>query len=117
MCIRVRLNNPKLIRWARESAGLTIEDIARITRTLPTIVEGWEDGSVLPTMIQLRHFARKAQRPLSALFLPEIPEAEDMAEPVLERIEQWLISIDTRLSSIEAPLSTDPNEEANRCAD
>ncbi len=48
------LVKPELLRWVREDAGLSIEDVARKTGTKETTVRRWEDGVAKPTIRQLR---------------------------------------------------------------
>ncbi|MCY4149753.1 MAG: ImmA/IrrE family metallo-endopeptidase [Gammaproteobacteria bacterium] len=61
---------PELLRWARERAGLQIEDLAGKFKKPPE----WESGKVRPTFKQAEDFARKVHLPFGYLFLPEPPE-------------------------------------------
>lgn len=67
--IRVAVN-PELIRWARERAGLTQEDLTGKFAKLPH----WETGEVRPTLKQVEAFARSVHVPEGYLFLSEPPE-------------------------------------------
>jgi Zn-dependent peptidase ImmA (M78 family)/transcriptional regulator with XRE-family HTH domain len=71
---KVRLNNHQLLVWARESAGMTVADIARAVDAKEARVEAWERGEDWPTYTQLKDLARKVKRPVAALFLPTPPE-------------------------------------------
>lgn len=71
---KIAVNNPALLRWARESAGYTVEDIATRLKRSPEVVASWETGEDAPTYRQLVDFAAKVKRPLSTLFLPEVPQ-------------------------------------------
>lgn len=62
--------SPKVLRWARERAGLGVADLQA---KFPKLAE-WETESVRPTMKQLENFARAARVPFGFLFLPEPPE-------------------------------------------
>lgn len=66
---------PSVIRWARESMGMSFEDVAqRLKRPLEE-VKAWEakDGSP-PTYAQLESLAYKVfKRPLAIFFLPAPP--------------------------------------------
>lgn len=62
--------SPDLLRWARERADLTQEDLVPTFRKLPE----WESGQARPTFKQLERFARKVRVPFGYLFLPEPPE-------------------------------------------
>lgn len=61
---------PDLLRWARERAGLQIEDLDRRF----TKLTAWERGELSPTVKQLEDFARATRVPFGFLFLPEPPE-------------------------------------------
>jgi len=71
---KVRLNNPALLTWARESAGYEVEDIADHLKKPVDAIHAWEDGSDAPTYRQLQKFANKVKRPVAALFLPKVPD-------------------------------------------
>lgn len=74
----VRANvEPAVLRWARESAGYSIEDAARRVPVKPERLSSWEveAGETRPTIGQLRKLANVYKRPLSVLFLP-VPPAE-----------------------------------------
>jgi Zn-dependent peptidase ImmA (M78 family)/transcriptional regulator with XRE-family HTH domain len=61
---------PSLLRWARERAGLEIEDLRRKF----SAVEAWERGEARPTLKQLEAFAKATFVPFGYLFLPAPPE-------------------------------------------
>lgn len=60
---------PDLLRWARERAGRSREDLSR---RFPKI-EAWESGDVQPTFRQLEGFAQATRTPFGYLFLTEPP--------------------------------------------
>ena len=62
--------NPKLLRWARERAGLAQEELIGKFRKLPD----WENGNILPTLKQVEAFARTVHVPVGYLFLTVPPE-------------------------------------------
>lgn len=62
--------SPKVLRWARERAGL---DVAALEGKFPYLEE-WEAEAVQPTMKQLENFAKAVRVPFGFLFLPEPPE-------------------------------------------
>ena len=66
-CIAV---SPKVLRWARERAGL---DEAALQGKFPQLAE-WEAEATQPTMKQLEKFAKATRVPFGFLFLPEPPE-------------------------------------------
>ena len=67
--IRVPVN-PDLLRWARERARVTQDDLTVKFKKLPS----WEDGEAQPTLKQLEKFARAVHVPFGYLFLTEPPE-------------------------------------------
>ena len=67
---------PSVIRWARESMGMSFEDVAQKLKRPLEEVMAWEaeDGSP-PTYAQLESLAYKVfKRPLAVFFLPAPPD-------------------------------------------
>lgn len=62
--------NPKLIRWAMDRSGLTVDDLIE---RFPKLQQ-WQKGERQPTLRQLEAFARKTLTPLGYLFLSSPPE-------------------------------------------
>ena len=62
--------NPALLRWARERAGLSLEELAGRFRNLSE----WEAGEAQPTLKQVEAFARAVRVPVGYLFLSTPPE-------------------------------------------
>ncbi len=62
--------NTEILRWARERAGLTQNDLIGKFRKLPE----WEGGSIHPTLKQAEAFARAVHVPVGYLFLTKPPE-------------------------------------------
>jgi Zn-dependent peptidase ImmA (M78 family) len=62
--------NPVLLRWARDRAGLTVDDLLH---RFPKLSE-WEAGTAKPTLRQLEAFASAVAVPFGYLFLPEPPQ-------------------------------------------
>lgn len=67
--IRVAVN-PDLLRWARERADLSQEELTKKFAKLSS----WETGEVQPTLKQLEAFARAVHVPVGYLFLSAPPE-------------------------------------------
>lgn len=66
---------PEILRWARKSLGLSIDDVAGILKRHPEDVEAWEAGRSAPTYPQLERLAYQVyKRPLAVFFLPAPPE-------------------------------------------
>jgi len=72
--------NPDILRWARETAGYSIEDLVnKIDRKHVTVevVQDWENGNASPSYPQLEKLAYETfKRPLALFFFPEPPEEE-----------------------------------------
>lgn len=67
--------NGKILEWARERAGLTIEDVAAKFKKDPAVIEAWESGEDAPTYVQLEKLSYKLyDRPVALFFFPEPPE-------------------------------------------
>lgn len=63
-----------VLRWARETAGLTPKAVAAMLKRDVAEVLGWEAGTAAPTYAQLEKLAYVAyKRPLAAFFLPSPP--------------------------------------------
>jgi Zn-dependent peptidase ImmA (M78 family) len=68
---------PSVIRWARESMGMSVEDVAHKLKRSSEEVRAWEsEGSASsPTYAQLENLAYKVfKRPLAIFFLPAPPD-------------------------------------------
>lgn len=69
------LVKPKILVWARESAGLDIETAAKKLGTSPERVSSWENSNTddRPTIKQLQKMASVYKRPLSIFYLQDVP--------------------------------------------
>jgi Zn-dependent peptidase ImmA (M78 family) len=74
---------PSVIRWARESMGMSVEDVAiKIKRPLDEVIAWETEEGTSPTYSQLENLAYKVfKRPLAIFFLPAPP---DEIQPVRE---------------------------------
>lgn len=97
--------NPKVLKWARRQAGLSLSEVADRLKKTPELVESWETGDAAPTYSQLETLAyRVFKRPVALFFFPEPPE-----EPEPERSFRTLptpeasgLTADTRYKLREA---------------
>lgn len=66
---------PALLKWARESANMSIDDVAeKLNKPIDAIIE-WETGSKIPSYPQLEKLAYDLyKRPLAIFFLPAPPD-------------------------------------------
>jgi len=70
--------NPKIITWARERVGLSIEGLATRMKRDPEEIQQWESGNESPSYTLLEQLAyRHLKIPLAVFFLPEPPDVED----------------------------------------
>lgn len=67
--------SPEVLRWARESLGLSINDVAKKIKKDAKIVNEWEKGVSLPTYAQLEKLAYDVyKRPLAVFFMSKPPD-------------------------------------------
>jgi Zn-dependent peptidase ImmA (M78 family)/DNA-binding XRE family transcriptional regulator len=71
------LANPALLTWARESASLTQDAIAKKLAVKVDRIRAWEAGKERPSIAQLRSFAAATKRPLAVFYLSERPQTFD----------------------------------------
>lgn len=70
--------NPRMITWARERNGLTIEDLAKKLKKNPAEVQKWESGEVKIRYASLEALAYKHLKvPLALFYFPAPPELDD----------------------------------------
>ena len=76
--------NPGMLRWARETAGYTTEEVVRKfvrKRVTLDVVDAWEAGNSSPSYTQLERLAYEIfKRPLALFFFPEPPKEETPRE-------------------------------------
>ncbi len=72
------LVEPDILRWARDTAGLSVDEAAHSLQTRPEKVQAWEDGEEHPSMAQLRRMATTYRRLLSDFYLPRRPEDDPL---------------------------------------
>jgi Zn-dependent peptidase ImmA (M78 family)/DNA-binding XRE family transcriptional regulator len=78
MTERATAVNPDILRWARERAGYSADDVAAKLGVRVDTIFSWEDHSASPTFRQLEQLAEVVyKRPIALFFFPEAP-----AEPV-----------------------------------
>ncbi len=66
---------PEIFRWARETVGLSVADVAQRLKRPCEKIEAWESGLAAPTYPQLEKLAYEIyKRPLAVFFLPSPPK-------------------------------------------
>ena len=68
------LVQPEMLRWARESAGLTVDEVAERVQVAADRIISWESGAEYPALGHARLLARLYAQPFAAFFLPTPPE-------------------------------------------
>ena len=70
--------NPQVLKWARERANISLEDVAGKFKKDIKVIEKWESGEESPTYAQLEKLAYTLyKRPIALFFFPEPPEEPD----------------------------------------
>lgn len=66
--------NPIILKWAREKAGYSVEDVARSFKKTAEEINRWETGESFPTYSQLEKISYSLyKRPIALFFFPEPP--------------------------------------------
>jgi len=99
MAVPVSGLNPVVLSWARERAGLSIDEVARAFNKGPEVIESWEAGISAPTYVQLEKLAYQIlKRPVALFFFPEPPDEvePDQSFRTLPDFELASLSADTK---------------------
>lgn len=72
--------NPQVFQWARESAGLELEEAARAIHVVPASLEAIEKGAKEPSRTNLSNMARAYHRSLLSLYLAKPPQKGDRGQ-------------------------------------
>ncbi len=97
--------NPDILKWARKTAGYSLEDVAQIMKKSETTLELWESGGDAPTYAQLEKLAYTVyKRPIAIFFFPHPPEEADPKRSfrTIPQLEIEKFSPDTRLALRQA---------------
>lgn len=70
---------PAVLRWARERAGYTVEEVAARLKVKPARVASWEAGTAPVTIRRLDALAALYRRPTALFYLAEPPSEEEHA--------------------------------------
>src|ERR1700687_643408 len=66
--------NPEVLRWARESAGYSLDQVADRVADAKKDLAAWEAGRKQPNWSALKKLAAVYKRPVAALLLPAPPD-------------------------------------------
>ena len=91
--------NPIILRWARETAGLSLAEAAKAIGIKPARLEALEQGEHEPSHSQLTNMADKYRRPLVTFYLRQPPPQGNRGE-------------DFRRSAGSSPVDFDPQLDA-----
>ncbi len=97
--------NPKILTWARETAGFSAHDIAERIGKPYELIERWESGEAAPTYGQLEKLAYQIyKRPIALFFFPAPPDEPDPKKSfrTLPECEIENLSADTRYAIRQA---------------
>ncbi len=72
--------NPEVFRWARESAGLTLDEAAQSVGIVAASLTAIEAGAKEPSRVNLANMARSYRRSLLTLYMPAPPQKGDRGE-------------------------------------
>lgn len=91
---------PRVLSWARESAGYSIEKIVgRFNQRKVTVdvIKAWEAGTARPSYPQFETLAKFYKRPLALFFLPEPPEEASLEEKFRSLPGQYMEQLPPRI--------------------
>lgn len=78
MIDRATALNPRVLRWARDRAGLSLEAVATRLKKSVEMMAAWESGTDAPTYRQLEELAEHLyKRPVAIFFFPAPPDEDD----------------------------------------
>ncbi|MEW6367639.1 MAG: XRE family transcriptional regulator [Acidobacteriota bacterium] len=69
---------PSVMKWARKSLSLEMDEVARKAKVSLDDLQAWELGDSYPTFAQLQRLARFYKRPTAAFFLASPPGEPDL---------------------------------------
>jgi len=93
--------NSNILKWARETSGLSIAQVAKRLKKTTGVIEEWEQGVSFPTYPQLEKLAYEIyKRPTAVFFFPAIPqesspraEFRTLPEEVVDTIPPEIIKL------------------------
>jgi len=90
--------NPDVLRWARVSMRLSLEEVAGRMNKRVSDIEAWERGDESPTYIQLERLAYDIyKRPVALFFFPDVPDEEAVEQSFRTLPEQELQRMPPRI--------------------
>ncbi len=90
--------NPDVLRWARVSMRLSLEEVAGRMNKRVSDIEAWERGDESPTYIQLERLAYDVyKRPVALFFFPDVPDEDSVEQSFRTLPEQELQRMPPRI--------------------
>lgn len=90
--------NPDVLRWARDSMRLSLEEVAGRMNKRVSDIEAWERGDESPTYIQLERLAYDVyKRPVALFFFPDVPDEDAVEQSFRTLPEQELQRMPPRI--------------------
>ncbi len=89
----IALVTPKVLSWARDSIGYTIDDAAKKIKTEASDIIDWESGKRKPSYAQLEKLAKIYKRPIAVFFFPKPPREESINEKLRALPEEYANSL------------------------
>ncbi len=102
MSIKAQIT-PIVLKWARETAGFSEEDIVgKLKQKTVTaeIVEQWEQGLEHPSYSQMEKLADFYKRPLAVFFFPVPPQEKNLNEKFRSVPEDYIASLSPQIRYI-----------------
>ncbi len=84
---------PSVLTWARERAGLSVEDACQTFKK----IEAWEAGASFPTYPQLEKLAEEFKLPVAVFFFPAPPDIPPISESFRTLPDQQFSEIPRRV--------------------
>ena len=91
---------PEVLRWARESAGIRLEEVAEqleLKRVTAETIQQWESGRGNLIYLQLEKLAKIYRRPVAIFFFPEPPEEPSLKRQFRSLPEAYVERIPTKI--------------------
>ncbi|MBF0236649.1 MAG: ImmA/IrrE family metallo-endopeptidase [SAR324 cluster bacterium] len=90
--------NPDVLKWARETAGFKVEEVASKMKKDAKVILAWESGEESPTYVQLETLSYDIyKRPIALFFFPEPPQEETPKQSFRTLPEQNIQKMSPRL--------------------
>ncbi len=110
MVVRATKINPAMLRWARERAGYSVDEVARRRRVSSHRILNWESGEQFPTWRQLEGLAYWDYHRSPTMFFRDSPPDEKYLDQEFDRLPTATLDClepDTRYAVRQARMRQD----------